>query len=113
MTADVVSLALVQFGTTDKSVSSKLMVDHPVGLLAGRTHQLGEYRRGHFTLLPTAAASSLSNVRSQRPTGEQREPAVRRTAMLARPTARDQYWPIQNTLEPLDLNEGTLLEQRD
>jgi hypothetical protein len=35
--------------------------------------------------------------------------------MLARPTAREQYCLvlIQNTIEPLDLNEGTLLEQRD
>src|SRR5678815_379679 len=33
--------------------------------------------------------------------------------MLARPTARNQYWPVQDTIEPLDLNEGILLEQRD
>src|SRR5262245_29443806 len=34
--------------------------------------------------------------------------------MLARPTARNQYWLlVQNTIEPLDLNEGTLLEQQD
>src|SRR5262245_43830582 len=34
-------------------------------------------------------------------------------AMLARPTARNQYRPVQNTIEPLDLDEGILLEQRD
>jgi hypothetical protein len=28
-------------------------------------------------------------------------------------TAGNQYWPVQNTIEPLDLNEGILLEQRD
>jgi hypothetical protein len=35
--------------------------------------------------------------------------------MLARPTARNQYWLVlvQNTIEVLDLDEGTLLEQRD
>jgi hypothetical protein len=35
--------------------------------------------------------------------------------MLVRPTARNQYWLVlvQNTIEPVDLNEGTLLEQRD
>src|SRR2546422_11718034 len=33
--------------------------------------------------------------------------------MLARPTARNQEWLGHNTLEPLDLHEGTLLEQRD
>jgi hypothetical protein len=35
--------------------------------------------------------------------------------MLARSTARKQYWLVlvQNTIEPLDLNEGTLLELRD
>ena len=35
--------------------------------------------------------------------------------MLARPAARNQDWLGDNTnpLEPLDLNEGTFLEQRD
>ena len=46
---------------------------------------------------------------------QRRAKRVRLSGQLARPTARKQYGLVlvQNTIEPLDLNEGTLLEQRD